>query len=76
MRGRRKNSESTAGVCVGGRTFEPSVDAPGPERETRSRMRWLMPAKNESEVASVVDFFLAFDDGKAEGAERRLFVLS
>jgi hypothetical protein len=35
-----------------------------------------MPAKNESEVASVVDFFLAFDDGKAESDDRRLFVLS
>ena len=84
MRGRRKNSESTAGVRAAGCTFfEPGVDETDPERPMRSRTRWVRLLRNELEVVGPgVEFRLDFDDGKAEEAEeaecvdRRLLALS
>jgi hypothetical protein len=52
------------------------VDEIGLEAPTRLPMRGINLARNELEVGPAVEPLLDLDDGKAEGADRRLCVLS
>jgi hypothetical protein len=72
--GRRKNSESDAGVGVEDCTFESIVEEGEPEPRVRLPMRLVSLLNNDVDVEPAVELFLDFGDSKGDDADLRLWV--